>query len=167
VSRREDERFKEVAETTGALLRFPGDRLATFVCSFGAASVSEYDVVGTKGSLRVSPAYNIGEDIEHTLTVGEKTTKKRYPGGDQFAAELLEFSDCVRTGREPEPSGEEGLADVRVLEALDEAGRSGKRIELAPFACERHPDLGQQIRRPRHDKADLVHVQKPDRSATS
>src|SRR4030095_159091 len=45
-------RFEEVDEMTGAILRFPDERLATFTCSFGAADVSSYRIVGTKGSLR-------------------------------------------------------------------------------------------------------------------
>ena len=54
-----DRRFREVDEMSGALLRFPGDRLASFICSFGAADVSSYEVIGTKGRLQVDPAYRI------------------------------------------------------------------------------------------------------------
>ena len=57
-----DRRFKEVDVMTGALLRFPQDRLGTFVCSFGTTDVSAYEVVGTKGRIRVEPAYEyVGE----------------------------------------------------------------------------------------------------------
>ena len=44
-----DRRFKEVDEMTGALLRFPNNRLASFVCSFGATDVSAYEVDGYEG----------------------------------------------------------------------------------------------------------------------
>src|SRR6185437_13504745 len=37
-----DRRFREVDEMATAWLEFPGNRLATFVCSFGAADVSAY-----------------------------------------------------------------------------------------------------------------------------
>src|SRR5581483_11576827 len=59
-----DRRFREVEETAGAVLRFPGDRLATFVCSFGAADSGEYQVVGTKGSLHLKNAYEYALPIE-------------------------------------------------------------------------------------------------------
>jgi predicted dehydrogenase len=48
-------RFEEVDEMTSAILRFPGDRLASFTCSFGAADYSSYRVIGTEGVLRVEP----------------------------------------------------------------------------------------------------------------
>jgi predicted dehydrogenase len=161
-----DPRFAEVAEMTTARLRFPEDRLATFVCSFGASPVSQYQVVGTKGALRVEPAFNIAEDLTHALTLKGKTTLRTYPARDHFAPELLEFSDCVLTGREPGPSGEEGLADVRVLAALDESARSGRSVTLPPFTRKRYPDLDQEIRRPLGRKPRLVHADKPDRAAS-
>jgi glucose-fructose oxidoreductase len=42
---------------TGAVLRFPGERLATFTCSFGSSDIAEYELVGTKGHLRLENAY--------------------------------------------------------------------------------------------------------------
>ncbi len=42
-------RFRESPEMTSAVLRFPEERLATFVTSFGAAALSEYTLLGTKG----------------------------------------------------------------------------------------------------------------------
>ena len=47
----------------------PGDRLATFTTSFGAADVSRYEIVGTKGRLALDPAYEIGETLVHHQTI--------------------------------------------------------------------------------------------------
>ncbi|HEY3914665.1 MAG TPA: Gfo/Idh/MocA family oxidoreductase, partial [Verrucomicrobiae bacterium] len=52
-----DPRFRDVEEMDAAILRFPGDRLANFVCSFGAADTAEYTVVGTRGRLRAIQGY--------------------------------------------------------------------------------------------------------------
>ena len=46
--------------------------------------------------------------------IGE-SRERRFTKRDQFAPELLYFSDCVLQGREPEPGPAEGLADVRVI----------------------------------------------------
>jgi predicted dehydrogenase len=58
-SRRNDSRFSEVQEMSAAVMRFPGDRLASFTCSFGAADRSSY----TKGVLRMDPAYEMVGDL--------------------------------------------------------------------------------------------------------
>ena len=49
--------LKGVDESTAAVMRFSGERVAAFVTSFNAADVAEYRVVGTKGQLHVDPAY--------------------------------------------------------------------------------------------------------------
>jgi glucose-fructose oxidoreductase len=105
-----DRRFQEVDEMTTTILRFPPDRLASFTSSFGADPVSSYTLVGTKGSLRVEPGYEYQTEIKHYLTTKEKTKERVFPQRDQFAAELVYFSDCILNNGEPEPSGEEGLA---------------------------------------------------------
>jgi glucose-fructose oxidoreductase len=117
-SRNGDRRFREIDEMSSALLRFPDDRLGTFTSSFGAMDAASYEIVGTKGRLRVDPAYEYAMALRHHLTVGEKTTSRTFRKRDQFAPELLYFSDCIIKNREPEPSGSDGLADVRVIEAL-------------------------------------------------
>ena len=50
-------KLNEIDETTGAVLRFDGERLAAFVTSFNADDVAAYRIVGTKGQLHVNPAY--------------------------------------------------------------------------------------------------------------
>lgn len=159
-----EKRFREVDEMTAAVLRFPGERLASFTCSLGAADVSEYHVVGTRGSLRVEPAYEYAEGLEHHLQTGGGPKKKKFGKRDQFAAELLYFSDCVLRDREPEPSGEEGLADVRVIRAVLRSARAGRPVRLGPFARRRRPRLSQEIERPPVRKPRVVRAEPPSRN---
>jgi len=44
-----------VPEATAAVLRFPGERVASFTSSFGTSGKSDFEVFGTKGTLRMSP----------------------------------------------------------------------------------------------------------------
>jgi glucose-fructose oxidoreductase len=163
--RSEDVRFREVDEMTSAVLRFPGDRLATFTCSFGASDTATYRLVGTKGDLCLDAAYEYAEPMKMTVTVKGKERKQSFPKVDQFAPELLHFSDCVRNGKEPRPSGREGLADVRVIEALLESARSGKAVSLPKFDLGARPEPGQAIRRPPIQEPDLVHAEPPSGGA--
>src|SRR5712672_4746071 len=87
-SRRNDSRFSEVQEMSAAVMRFPGDRLASFTCSFGAADRSSYEVIGTKGVLRMDPAYEMVGDLKCELTIAGRMHKSTYKKRDQFAPEL-------------------------------------------------------------------------------
>ena len=156
-----DPRFQGVDETTSAILRFPGDRLAQFTASQGSADVDEYRIVGTEGDLRVEPAYTYYGELLHHLTIGGETKTQRFDKSDQFAPELLHFAKCIRDDVEPEPSGEEGLADVRVLEAMAESARTGAPVKLAPFARTRRPGLELETRRPAVEQPKVVHAPSP------
>jgi glucose-fructose oxidoreductase len=158
-----DDRFSEVEEMVGAQMVFPGSRLASFVCSFGAADVSSYRIVGTKGSLRVDDAYEFESEIRHTLTEGERTKEKEYPKRDQFAPELLYFSRCIQNDEEPEPGGAEGLADMKVIEALYASAEKGRPVELGDPVRVAHPKPDQEISRPSIRRPALVHAATPSR----
>ena len=153
--------FPGVDDTTAAVLHFNGDRLATFVTSFGAADASSYRIVGTEGDICVDPAYEYAEALGYELTVGDKTTKKRGKRVDQFAAELLYFSDCVLEDREPEPSAEEGAWDLRIIDALYESARTGEAISLRAFGGDPGPSRSQSTSRPPVRKPETVNVETP------
>jgi len=154
-------RLPEIDESTAAILRFDGERLATFMTSFNAVDAGWYEVVGTKGRLRVDPAYEYAEGLAYEVTRDGVTTKHETSKRDQFAAELIYFSQCVLDDTDPEPSGEEGLQDVRIVTALYESADSGKPIQLPPYEPTTRPDATQQIRRPPVQKPEPVRAPAP------
>lgn len=158
-------RFRKTEEMATVVMRFPGERLASFTCSFGCAPVGRYSLAGTKGLVVADPAYEYASGLQLNITIDEKTSKRSFPKHDQFAAELVYFSDCILHQKEPEPSGWEGLADVRVVEAIYESARSGRVVELRPLAKQARPDRNQEIRRPGHAKPKTVRVKPPSGEA--
>jgi predicted dehydrogenase len=157
-----DRRFLECEETTSAILRFPGkERLAGFTCSFGAADVSMYRVVGTKGDLVMEPAYEYAGELKQKTTIDGRSRERSFAKRDQFAPELLHFSECIQTGATPEPSGYEGLADVRVIRALYRSADTGQPVTLEPFDKHDRASLDQEIRRPPVRKPELVNTEAP------
>jgi predicted dehydrogenase len=160
-ARRSDPRFAEVHEQVAAVLRFPEERLATFTVSFGAVDLSAYDIVGTEGRLHVEPAYEHAASLKHVLKVGDKEEKRTFKQRDQVAPEIIYFSRCILEGRDPEPSGREGLADLRVIQAIYESMKSGKPIALPPFEREARPSISQEIHVAPPEEPELVHAEQP------
>ena len=162
---KKENRFERVEEMVSVVLRFPQERLATFTCSFGSADVSRYALLGTKGQLQADPAYQYAAGARLKLTVGEKSKTIKFSKRDQFAAELVYFSDCVLKDKDPEPSGYEGMADVRVVEAIYESIRMKKSIPLAQALITKRPSRHQEIHRPAHGKPETVDAHPPSREA--
>jgi glucose-fructose oxidoreductase len=151
--------LSEIDESTAAILRFDGGRVASFVTSFNGGDVAEYRIVGSKGDIHVDPAYEYVGGLGYTLTVAGTPQRKTIGKRDQFAPELLHFSDCIRQDRTPEPSGEEGLQDVRIVQALYESAEIGKAVAIPPFGKARRPSGRQRITRPGVRKPALIKVQ--------
>jgi predicted dehydrogenase len=143
-----DPRFAEIPESVHAVMRFPHERIANFVCSFGAHDRSRYEVVGTRGSVVVDPAYEYAAGLGYELTVGEKKKRRKFAKRDQFAPELIHFAQSVRANREPEPSGKEGLIDVSVIDAINRAVESGAWEKIHAPRRQRRPELDQELHRP-------------------
>lgn len=159
--REDDPRFAQVEEQVSAILRFPGGRLAQFAASFGARDISRYELVGEKGILRVDPAYDFAGSLKHELVVDGEAERRTFEKRDQVAPEIIYFSDCILEDREPEPSGLEGLIDVRIMRAIYASAASGKAVALPRMQKATRPDLRQQMHVPPHEASELVRASSP------
>ncbi len=162
--RRDEPRFAEIPEMITALLRFPGERVAQFTVTYGANAFGKYTVAGDQGSLEVDPGY--GWDKERTLrfTLGEeKPAEESYDMVDQFGGETLYFSNCVLDNQEPEPDGMEGLADVRVIRAIEESVRTGQPQRIEPLPPRpRRPNREQVVSLRAVKPGEMVHAAPPE-----
>jgi len=127
-----------VDEVTVAVLGFAGGRVAQITCHQGAADVSELRIVGTRGDVRLEPAYDPARRVEAHVTVAG-ATDTRTSRRDPLAAQIVHFSDAILRGEDPEPAGEEGLCDVRVIQAIRVSARSARPVRLAPWEHAQRP----------------------------
>jgi predicted dehydrogenase len=124
-NQRDDPRFSEVEESFAATMMFPKGRVAQFVASFGAEQLDTYRIAGTEGEIAVERAYDFQSPTIVRLTRGAEVVEHVFGQTDQFAGQTAYFSDCITAGVAPESCGEEGLADVEILLALEEAAKTG------------------------------------------
>jgi glucose-fructose oxidoreductase len=159
---RGDPRFAAgVPDMLTALLRFPGERLATIACGFGEASVSAFQVVGTDGDLRMDPAFGFVGERKMLVTKGGKTVETVFPPQDHVGAEIVYFSDRIRTGERPEPDGYEGLIDLRIIDAMLHSVTKGMAVPVQPVGRKPRPDAGQRIDKPPVEEPELVNAAPP------
>jgi predicted dehydrogenase len=114
--------------------------------------------VGTKGDVRLEQAYEYVYPIDLFVTVNDESRKQTFRKRDQFAPELEYFSNCILTNRTPEPSGKEGSADVRIIEALYRSAKRRRPVKIEYVRQIQRPSIRQTKRRPAVDKPALVHA---------
>lgn len=145
----------DLDDTFAVTLRMPGNRLAQFTVSYYANQVDSLIIAGTRGSITMDPAFGFGQGLAHRRRVGEKEDRETFKATDQFGGELRYFSDCILEDRSPEPDGEEGLADLLVIEAIVEALATGGAVKVAPIGRTRRID-------PDHQEQTLRSVSAPE-----
>ncbi|WP_254028246.1 Gfo/Idh/MocA family protein [Mesorhizobium ventifaucium] len=129
----------EVEESIAVTLRFPQGRLAQFIASFGADNSDFYHVGGTKGSVTADPGFRFETAVRMKFRQGDTSAEKTFPQTDHFAGQTAYFSDCILGAQPPEPDGEEGLADVRALLAIERAASTGQPQKIDTPARQFHP----------------------------
>jgi predicted dehydrogenase len=157
---RAQDRFEDAAEAVSCVLRFPGERLASFTCSFGAHPVSVFELVGENGSLRLDNAFTFRGERQLLTRVDDDHQPRTFPELDQFGPQLLYFSDCIMEGREPEPDGQEGRVDVAIIRAAYQALETGGTVAIEERRDTR-PTPGQAMECPPVEEPDMVHAAKP------
>lgn len=156
-----DHRFASVDEAYGVTLRFPHERVAQFTCSYGAADRARYELIGSDGMLELDNAYDYTADMTMRITGTHGTKTRTFEKRDQIAGEIEYFARCIRDNLEPEPSGWEGLADVRILQAIHQSTRFGRAVPIEPILRPQRPSLGQSVDVDAHPEPPLVDVQQP------
>lgn len=159
-------------DTVAVCLRFPGERLAQFNLSYFGNPTDSFVAVGTKGTVQLDPAYTFGHALKQITVIGDKRSEEEFKNTDHFGGEMKYFSRCILNDEDPEPGWEEGLADVRVLEAILESLQTGKRVDLRPAIIvpfERSQRIDTKKQRMTLDAVgtpDLVHASSPARGVT-
>lgn len=154
-------RFGQVEEHVAAVLRFPGGRLASFTCGFNSPYRAEFRLTGTAGDVALDRAYGMKGRMTGSVTVGGTSEPLVFEPDDQFGAQLVYFSGCVLDGRDPQPSGEEGLADLHILAALHDSARFGQAVKVTPVAPPARPDPARAVTLPPTAEPDLIKVKSP------
>ena len=143
-------------------LRFPGERLAQFNLSYFSNPANTFIAIGEKGSVQLDPAYVFGKGLEQTVSIGEKKEKQTFKNTDHFGGEMKYFSGCILNNLDPEPDGEEGFADVRVLEGILKALETGQSVKLDPFTRTKRIDTeGQKEMLGATSTPDLIDASNP------
>lgn len=128
-------RFAEVPESVSFLLEFPSGVTAACECSFGASVGRRFRISGDKGFVEMDPAYaysglslklKTGEEEAGTAQTATLPIREK----NQFAEEMDGFANDVLKGAEPRTPGSMGLADVRIVNAIMEAARTGTRVAV-------------------------------------
>jgi glucose-fructose oxidoreductase len=129
---RRDPRFREVEDMIEWTLEFPSGAIAGCQSMY-SANQNHILLMGDKGRIELEPATRYDGNHMWTGRDGRETEITSIPPGPgktQFAGQLDHLAECILDGREPIVSGEEGLRDMRIVEAIYRSAREGRTVKL-------------------------------------
>jgi predicted dehydrogenase len=132
---KDDPRFKEVEDLCSFTLRFPSGVLATCSSGYSYHENRFLRVMGSEAWAGLDPAFSYDNLV---MQIGRRDGKsngleqRRWSPKNQFALEMDAFADAIAHDRIPLTPGEEGLQDMRVMEAIYQSAASGSVIKMAP-----------------------------------
>lgn len=124
-----DPRFREVEENVNFVLRFPSGVLANCTSSYGYSDAKRLQVFGSDAVLELDPATDY---YQHRLIIKRKNSneEQNIQEKNQFALEMDHLSESIMANKQPKTPGEEGLQDVRLMQLIYEAARTGRTIKV-------------------------------------
>jgi len=120
-------RFAEVDESISWQMRFPGGVLASCSTTYNARKLNRVRLYAERGWFGLEPAFS------YRGLKGERLDGKplRFNYVNHFAAEMDDFARCIIEDRDSKVSGQEGLRDLLVIEAIYESIRTSRPVNLA------------------------------------
>ncbi len=116
--------FDEVEETITWQMEFPGGAVANCSTSYNGRGNRLFGRA-TKGSWELNPAFSYS-GIQGKTSEGPMNL----PNVNQQARQMDAFANCILENKQTSVPGEMGLRDVRVLMAIYEAARTGKKVMI-------------------------------------
>ncbi len=119
-------RFSEVDESMVWTTKFPSGVVAYCSTSYKAGGIQNLRVNADRGWFELDPAFFYDGNR------GRRSDGKeiRFPQTDLFAAEMDDFARAIIESRPTKVPGEEGLRDVRIMQAIYESARTGRAVSL-------------------------------------
>jgi predicted dehydrogenase len=126
---KDDPRFREIEDRVVFQLRFPSGAVANLSSSYSTSSVKRIQAFGEKGALILDPATEY-EGNKLTLQTEKGRQEVKVKERSQFSAEMDHFSQSLMENRDPKTPGEEGLRDIRIMQAIYQSAREGRPVSL-------------------------------------
>ena len=128
-----DPRFKEVEDIATFTLEFPSGVIATGTSGYSFHEDRCLRCAATDGWFGLDPAFsydNLVMHVGHKAGMASAREQRVWTPKNQFAVEMDAFADAIRHDREPLTPGEEGLQDMKVLEAIYRAAAGGSAVKM-------------------------------------
>jgi predicted dehydrogenase len=117
---------------TSGMLDFGDGKRGHFEINFECSRRSEYDITGTKGSIKCHTVWQLPGDVPviSWFTDDGRRGEEQLIPANHFRLEIEHFSDCVLNDKAPLLTMDDAKANCRAIVALLDSAKQGKTVKL-------------------------------------
>ena len=144
---KDDPRFREIEDIATFTLAFPSGVIGIGTSAYSIHEARTLKAIGSKGCVGIENAFaynNLTMMVSRKVGAVNGIDHRQYPPKNQFATEMDHFAEALRTGAVPHTPGEEGLADMKIMEAIYRAAAGGSPVKL-PLVAGRDTTRGMAL----------------------
>ena len=121
-----------VEDFATALIRYDNGACTFLETSYdiNGEDIAKRQLFGTKGGMDLSRGVKLYTTVNDYMADIDVKTANLKGGQDMFVAEMAHFIDCVKNGTECRAKAEDGIAVMKILDAIYESARTGHEVIL-------------------------------------
>ena len=121
-----------VEDFATALIRYDNGACTFLETSYdlNGEDIGKKQLFGTKGGMDLSNGVKIYTTVNDYMADIDVKTANLKGGKDMFVAEMSHFIDCVKNGTPCRAKAEDGIAVMKILDAIYESARTGHEVIL-------------------------------------
>lgn len=118
--------------STFGYLNMDGGVRAMFDCSFDMTGRNEYEIIGTKGTIKVPFAFRPDNNggVGKVITQVADIIREENVYGDLYRLEVEHFSNVIQTNSDPEITGISTIKNMQVIEACYQSIKTGELVKM-------------------------------------
>lgn len=121
--------FKEIYESMYFQMEFPNGSISNSSTSFNAY-VDRFHVACEKGWLELKPSFTAGQKPSLKLNTDVKIEFEEQKYDFQQVAQMNAFALNIKNDTKVTASGEEGLIDLQIIEAIKKSAEKGEAVDV-------------------------------------
>lgn len=134
--RSKEARFAEVPESVAFTMRFPSGVISHASCSLGTSESRHLEVLARDGTFEIDNAFAYQGLQMRVRRTGKpngaprEVSELKIEQQNHFALEMDAFAQAILNNKPIRSPGNDGLADMRVIAAIEEAARTGRAVKV-------------------------------------
>lgn len=121
----------DVEDFAGAIIRFPGNKIAVLETSYNLfieQDMEGLELYGDKGGAKIEDGIRLTNNICSYMANSQLLINSKFDFDEAFLKEIKHFVDCITEHKECIATADDGIRNMKILDAIYESAKTGHEV---------------------------------------